>query len=299
MAAYGLDALRIATWKRWPVRALLIAGILTLTILLILASVRPETAREYQRLTVFGMVALALALTLRGWGSRRISDAAATGLIFVVALFELGTVTGRNFTSTETPKFLGQLQKNQDVVEFLRNQPDFVRLEMDLMNVPYNIGDWDGIDQFQGYLGGLTSNVLPLGGPDAARAKVSPRLFALTHYIGPEPIRPEMQEVFRGKSGINVYRDPEAFPRAWTVHQSESVDVITLARLEAVDLRHTVLLAGQVPPLETCGTADEVRVTERSESRIQLQASMQCRGMVILSETLLSRLEGDHRWARC
>ena len=109
-------------------------------------------------------------------------------LIVGVALFELGTVTGRNYLPMEPSTYLGLLQKNADVVEFLRSQPDFVRMEVDLKAVPYNIGDWDGIDQYQAYLAGLTSNVLPFAGGGG----ISPQLFALTHYIGTEPVRPGM-----------------------------------------------------------------------------------------------------------
>jgi hypothetical protein len=176
----------------------------------------------------------------------------------------------------EHPTYLSLLQKNADVVEFLRSQPDFVRLEVDLKAVPYNIGDWDGIDTYQAYLAGLTSNVLPFAGGGG----ISPQLFALTHYIGTKPIRPELQEVFRGKSGINVYRNREAFHRVWAVHEAD-----VLARMGATGLRSKVFLAGALPPLESCNSGDEVRVTNREDNRIELDARMACRGMVILSET--------------
>jgi hypothetical protein len=276
LAAYGLDALRVGTWKRWPTGFLTVAGILPWPVLMVLVSVRPQAGREYEHLAVFGMVALGLAVILRLWKSTRIGNALAVALIVGVALFELGTFTGRNYLSMENPTYLGLLQKNTDVVDFLRRQPDLVRLEVDLKTVPYNIGDWDGIDQYQAYLAGLTTNVLPFAGGGG----ISPSLFALTHYIGTEPVRPGMQEIFRGKSGINVYRNPEAFPRAWTVHQAD-----VLARMDSAGLRSTVFLAGALPALESCNSQDEVRVTNREENRIELDARMACRGMVILSET--------------
>ena len=276
LAAYGLDALRIGSWKRWPGRTLMMAGILPWPVLMVLLTIRPQTGREYERLAVFGMVALGLAIILQLWRSNWIGNALALVLIVGAVLFELGTVTGRNYPSLEAPTFLGQLQKNADVVDFLRKQPDFVRLEMDLNAVPYNIGDWDGIDQFQAYQSGVTSNVLPF----ADAAEVGRKLFALTHYAGTSPIRPELREVFRGRSGVNVYRDPDAFPRALTVHEQDP-----LAQMASADLRHKVFLAAPAPPLESCATVDEVHVTDRSGNRIQLDARMACKGMVILSET--------------
>ncbi len=276
LAAYGLDALRIGSWKRWPGRALMIAGILPWPVLMLLLSVRPQAGREYERLAVFGMVALGLAVILRLWRSNRIGDALALVLLISAVLFELGTVTGGNYRPLETATFLRHLQKNEDIADFLRTQPDFIRLEVDPNAVPYNPGDWDGIDQFQAYQSGVTSNVLPF----ADGAEIGRKLFALTHYAGTKPIRPEQQEVFRGRSGINIYRNPESFPLAWTVHEED-----LLARMTPADLRRKVFLAVPGPPLESCAPTDEVRVIARSGNRIQLDARMACKGMVILSET--------------
>ena len=71
-------------------------------------------------------------------------------LLSIAALFELGTVTGQSFRHRETPGgYLQALERHADVIAFLKKQSDFVRLEVDTDALPYNIGDWDGIEQFR------------------------------------------------------------------------------------------------------------------------------------------------------
>ena len=209
-------------------------------------------------------------------------------MIFISALFELGTVTGQNFRHRETPGgFLEVLDKHDDVVSFLRRQPDFVRLEVDTDALPYNIGDWNGIDQFRSYLGGMTSNVVPFEIDRLAGGRLATELFALNYAAGRKPFRAGQEEVFQGTGGLNIYRDPQAFPRFWTVHQTESVTAANLVpRLKSEDLRQRVILTGPAPALEPCGGTDDVRMIERAATRVVLEARMSCRGMLVLSQTM-------------
>jgi hypothetical protein len=287
LAAYGLDTLRRGEFGRWPVRALLAAGILPWPVLAVVASVRMEASLEYERVAVLAMVALSLAAILHGWRSRRISEAAAIGLLFLVVLFELGTVTGANFRHRETPGgFLAELDSNRDVLEFLRRQPEMVRLEVDTDAVPYNIGDWEGIDQFRAYLGGMTSNVAPFEMDRLNGGRITPMLFALNYALSRRPVRSGQKEVFRGQSGVNVYSNPEAFPRVWTVHEAVTVKVTDLmARLQSADLRRQVVLAATAPALENCAATDDAKVSERQDSRMLVHVSMSCKGMLVASET--------------
>jgi hypothetical protein len=111
------------------------------------------------------------------------------------------------------------------------------------------------------------------------------KLFALTFYLGHEPKRPNQQEVFRGASGVVVYRNPEAFPRLWTVHETASVaDRDLTAKLRQTDLRHEVLLIGPAPALTSCA-GDEVKLLSRGNMSLAIEARMACRGMAIASET--------------
>jgi hypothetical protein len=287
LAAYGMDTLRRRAFGPWLVRALLAVGILPWPVLAVVAAVRTETSLEYERLAVLAIVALSLAAILYGLSSRRISEAAAIGLLFIVVLFELGTVTGANFRHREAPGgFLAELDKNRDIVEFLRRQPEMIRLEVDTNAVPYNIGDWEGIDQFRGYLGGMTSNVAQFEIDRLKGGRLAPMLFALNYALSRQPIRPSQEEVFRGQSGVNVYRNPEAFPHAWTVHDAVAVKSSELmARLKSADLRRQTVLVGSAPALESCAGADDATVLERRDSRVLVNVSMSCKGMLVVSET--------------
>ena len=287
LAAYGLDALRRGIIGRWCVPVVLAVGILPWPVLAIVASLRSETSLEYERLAVLGLVALTLAALLYGWKARRISQAAAIGLIFVVVLFELGTVLGGNYRHRETPGgFLGELDNNGDVVGFLRKQPDLVRVEVDTDAVPYNIGDWEGIDQFRAYLGGMTWNVAQFEMDRLKGGRLAPQLFALNYFLGSKPMRSDQQEVFQGRSGLKVYRNPEAFPHFWTVHEAVLVsDAELMSRLQTVDLRQNVFLTGSAPALDKCAASDEVKLVERRDTQVELDVRMACKGMVIASET--------------
>ena len=299
LAAYGLDALRVGMFGRWAIPVLLTVGVLPWPVLAVVASVRSEVSLEYERLAVVGIVALALAALVYAWKSRRISDGAAVILIYVVVLFELGTVIGSNYRHREMPGgFLAALESNGDVVEFLRQQPDLARVEVDTDAVPYNIGDWDDIDQFRAYLGGMTWNVAQIEIDRLKGGNLAPRLFALSYFLGKQPIRADQQEVFQGRSGLKVFRNPDASPRAWTVHQAVQVKASELmARLGTANLGHQVVLTGDAPALEPCSAGDEVKLVERRDTRIVFEVRMSCKGMLIASETFYPgwRAEVDGR----
>ncbi len=287
LAAFGLDALRRGMFGRWPIPMLVAVGILPWPVLAVVASVRSETSLEYERLAVVGIVGLALAALLSAWKAQRISESAAIGLIFVVVLFELGTVLGGNYRHREEPGgFLAELDKNSDVVEFLRRQPDLGRVEVDTDSVPYNIGDWDGIDQFRAYLGGMTWNVAQFEIDRLKGGRLAPELFALSYFLGRQPIRTDQQEIFQGRSGLKVFRNPEAFPRFWTVHEAVAAQGSELvSRLRSADLRRQVFLTGNVPGLDECSASDEARLVERRDTLMVFDVRMACKGMLVASET--------------
>ena len=299
LAAYGLDALRRGMIGRWCVPVLVTVGALPWPVLAIVASLRSETSLEYERLAVLGIVALTLAALLYGWRSRRISEAAAVGLIFIVVLFELGTVLGGNYRHRETPGgFLAELEKNGDVVEFLRRQPDLVRVEVDTDAVPYNIGDWDGIDQFRAYLGGMTWNVAQFEMDRLKGGRLAPELFALNYFLGSKPIRSDQQEVFQGRSGLRVYRNPEAFPRFWTAHRGcMAVPASKLmSSLQTADLRQQVLLTGTAPALETCAASDEAETRGQARYADTVRCPHGVQRHVDCQRNLLPRLDSGYRW---
>jgi hypothetical protein len=288
LAAYGLDALRAGKLGRWWTPGLAALGALSWAVLVGVAIARPQALYQYQPSSVLAMVALALAGILYGWRSGHLPDRAAVSLIIVLTLFELGTVVGSNYHHREASAgHLARLEANADIVAFLRRQPEPVRVEIDTDAVPYNIGDWEGIDQFRAFLGGLTTNVARFETDRLKGGRMAAKIFALNYYLGKTPLHPAQELVLQGQSAVNVYRNHEAFPRAWTVHQAFQVQIPDLmARLESADLRNQVFVPQEPPALENCDSGnDRVRLISRDLSRVAIQATMACRGMVVVSET--------------
>jgi hypothetical protein len=147
-------------------------------------------------------------------------------------------------------------------------------------------GDGDGIDQFRAYLGGMTSNVARFEKERLDGGRLAIMLFSLNYFAGRQPIRSGQLEVFRGASGLNVYSNPEAFPRLWTAHQVFSTTTQDLiSRLQSADLRRQVFLSGAGPTLELCSNTDDVQLVHRTATRVVFDAHMACKGMIILSQT--------------
>src|SRR5262249_46078661 len=196
----------------------------------------------------------------------------------------LGTLMGQGYRHRETPGgYLHVLDEDADIASFLRRQPDFVRLDVDMHVLPYNIGDWEGLDQFQAYLGGMTANLVPFGIEMMQGGPLAAKLFGLNYAVGRQPLRAAQVEVFHGASGLNVYRNAEAFPRVWTVHQLSSINSHDLiSRLASADLRREVVLTGPGPKVDECGKGDEVKLLRREATHIAIEARMACKGMVIL-----------------
>jgi hypothetical protein len=265
----------------------LVIGILPWPVLAIFSSIREEASREYERFAVMALAALAVAAVLHGWRSRQISESAAIVLLSITALLELGTVTGQGFRQRETPGgYLQVLESHGDVIAFLKKQSDFVRLEVDTDALPYNIGDWDGVDQFRAYLSGMTSNLVPFEIERLKGGPVASNVFGLNYAVGTKPFRAGQIEVFHSASGLNVYRNPDALPRLWTVHRLRAIagpDLVS--QLASADLKHEVFLKGPVPDLVDCSGPDNITLLGRENEWITIRAEMACKGLLVLNQT--------------
>jgi hypothetical protein len=213
-------------------------------------------------------------------------------------LIELYPVSTRTFTSSFAKggqKFVRTLTDNRDIVEFLRREPFPRRVAVNETDIPANFADWHGFDGYEGYVAGVTANLLEI--PRHTRAIQN--LYGVTHYVGREAPGPAWQEAFTGESGIKVFRNSGALPRVWSVHTAERVASKSLidSRLssEGFDPRRTALFAGDVPSLDKCD-GDEIRLLARAPNRIRIQAGMKCRGLLVLSETWypgwIARIDG-------
>jgi hypothetical protein len=84
-----------------------------------------------------------------------------------------------------------------------------------------------------------------------------------------------------------VFENPHAFPRAWTVHELTRIPEPS-ERNAIDDLRSKALvtqLAGPLPPMSSCASADWIGFTRDQPANVTLRANMNCDGMVVLSDT--------------
>jgi hypothetical protein len=234
-----------------------------------------------------GIAAVILAACLALWRKARIRRGTFAAALTLIALAELYPVATSRFVSvhSEDPtQPASALWANRDIVEFLRGEPSPRRLIVADRDVPLNFGDWHGFDVMEGFTAAATANVLAF---ERHRSEVQ-NLFGVTHYVGHEADRPGRQEVFTGASGLKVFRNPDALPRAWSVHQVTSVSAAQEANDHVLrpgfNPRIAAVVTGKAPPLEQCG-GDTITVESRAPNRVRLEANMNCRGLVVLSET--------------
>ena len=289
LAGFGIDWL-VARRHEAPavVRVasaiLLGAGTVTFALLFVRLLLQGDKALDYP---VFGMLALSCAAMGAVFAASRIPAATPKALgtaVFAVMLFETGAVTGQLYPSRESGwDFVDQLSAHDDLAAFLRKQPGQFRIDKNSKDIAYNFGDWYGMDEVEGYAG-VTANIHSVSWAPHAR-----ELLGLQYDLARSPRGSDAEEVFHGRSGVNVYRVPDAFPRAWAVHEARRIaapqhrfDEFDVPREKLVS---STFLAGPAPALERCSGQDTVSVRQTSETEFAIQADMSCRGMVIVANT--------------
>ena len=284
LAAYGLDSLR---WRQEPDRGVrrgpggpphlaqagwILAGfgaVLAVGCLLFYAA----KVSFDDRLMITSLCAILAAGLLRI--SNRSGGWAALGLV----LFELGNVTDYNLATANraTHPYLYKLAEHFDLAGYVRGQGEAARIVYDDKAIPYNIGDWYGIETFNAYAASVPGSLW--------RHQVfSPRvqdILGVRYYFGLTPPRADLREVFEGRSGLKIFENPQAFPRAWAVHAAVRAGDLADPKFDA---RHTVFLEGEAPRLAGC-EGDDVWMPHHQPNYVMIRATMNCQGMVILTDS--------------
>ncbi|MDW8354077.1 MAG: hypothetical protein RMK57_06050 [Bryobacterales bacterium] len=288
LTAWGIDQLRTTPDEapvRRAARILALFGAFLLGVLLVLALAQRLPGDD--RAAVTALAALLLAALLFLWRCRGLPPTVFPALVIGLVLLELSNSTGYQWPHREEKnrnQYVKKLAEHADIAAFLRSQPFPFRVRVSDQEIPYNFGDWYGLDQMGGYLASLSNNLLRLP-YDHPRAWP---LFAVTYTVAREG-GPGQEEVYRSPSGLRVFKNANAYPRVWTVHSVRSVanaaEIRAILDDASIDLRQTAFVLGQAPQLETCPGSDQVRLERREPNRVVLRAEMACRGMVVLSET--------------
>jgi hypothetical protein len=179
---------------------------------------------------------------------------------------------------------IDRLAGSSSLVAFLRGQPRPFRVTVNDTDVPFNFGDWHGIETSGGYLASLTMNVA-----DAqTHSPQVQRLIGARYYLAKAPQREDQRLVFEDPSGLKLFENPDVMPRAWAVHRVEQVK----SRPEAIDyvVGKREPLHASAPVLEAgiavaqCPGSDQVRVLENRPGWTVVEAELGCKGMVVLSD---------------
>lgn len=291
LAAFGIDRLPLPESNWLSRRAGWIlsgcAAVLLFASLFFYAA-RVPLAISDNRMVITAFAALLLAALLAAWRSGGISARAGTVAALALVLFELGNVTDywlpASADRVHNP-YLYKLASHFDVARYIKSQGEFARFTYDDKEIPYNIGDWYGIEAFNAYAASVPSN---LWAHEVFSQRVQD-ILGIRYYLGKAPSRPDQREVFHGQAGVNVYENPKAFPRVWSVHGARKVvgekQARELLANPSFDARHEVFLIGENPPRLGSCEGDEVWMPHHEPNVLRIQAQMQCRGMVILTDT--------------
>ena len=285
LVAFGFDALgrRSSVWLGRTIVGLAgIGGVIYVALTVGLGQVSNAAM-------LTAMMATLGAALLAGWRAGTVTRGWLGVAVVLMVTMEIGNVSGAAMASRvaeKRPGYLERLFHHGDIVNFLRGQAGPLRVEVADADVPYNFGDWHGIPTTAGYMASGTTNLVEL---ERHRPRTQD-LFGANYYVSRTPSRPELELVFAGESGVNVYRNPMGLPRVWAVHKVTQVASYAhlRMRLEAGEFvaRREAMMLSAPPVLEVCEGEEEARLVPLSSpNRVRMDVRLDCRGLVVLSDT--------------
>jgi hypothetical protein len=288
LSAYGIDyyqSIRTSSWlpRTWRFLLLFAAVLYAALLLRTLGSI--QTGPDPNRIAMAALTALLLGAALYAWSKGHLRAGTGYALLFLLVLIEAALFNGFGWRNRDQSTFLlKKLYQDPDIAAFIRQQKDPPRLQVDAAQVPYNFGDWYAADVFGGYLASLTANVSRVQGLYHANM-----LAGVNYYVGTQPLWGNQVQVYASPRGLKIYSNPEAFPRAWSVHQVDRIgypqEILVQLDKPLPELRTRAFMMSPPPDLQTCPAPDRVHLLRRDIDSVALQADMQCKGMVIASET--------------
>jgi len=292
LLAYGVDALPASENRPKLMRFLLCFGVAGFGVL---AVINMTDALKVD--TLMGMAPLmAVLLAAVLWAvSRGLSPVASVTAIAILLAIELGGPSAYQIADLGDPsraQFLDRMRSNEDVAAFLRSQPGPFRIKTDGKELPDNWASLHGLETTAGYIAGVTNNIINLN-PNLTATQ---ELLGVRYRISRDALPAPYLEVFQGKSGLRVFRDDAAFPRAWFAQASAPIPAgmektpiagVDLARLRTVALTH-----GSPAPLRDCSGDGEIRYLRYTAARSELQVAAPCDRILVVAETWFPGWEG-------
>ena len=290
LAAYGVDRLlTVGTddqpagpWLAYIQRTL--AGFGVVCWLLILGHHIEESMNKNSgdTMMIASVTAFVLAALLAAACRGSLSPPGLRVALVALVVFELGVAHSSvltHRTAPDRPGFLDQLEEFSGIAGFLNMQPKPFRFEIRSDAVKPNIGGWEGLEMVDGYLASISRNLFDFVSKDWVNRRL---MLNMVYTVAKGKVRDAEVEVFSDPSGWKVFRNPDAYPRAWTV---DDAAVISGDGDESL------------PRPETCQGDAAVAFEQQSLHRVSARVQMPCAGFLVFADPYFpgwqSRLDGQ------
>jgi len=241
LAALGLEAVRENPRVRgrlalWPAGF----GIAVFAVFLVLRLVHHAAGNH----PAWVVAAIALAFGAVLWrGGRALAPAA-----LVLCVAESLTLQQPIQQRKQPNSYENLMEAQSDIADYLKAQPGWFRVEFDADVVPYNFGEWHGVEQFNGYAASMLERTHRVLG-----SQESLRYFGVRYRVAAKP-KPGEEEAFRSRSGITVWRRPGIGDPVWAEYPA------------------------------TCSGETRIRLAGRVAAESTIEAALPCRGLLVVGD---------------
>jgi hypothetical protein len=290
LAACGFDVLSAHRESGWPRRVTLwlMATCAVLLLLILGVMIGKQLRVDHDDRIIFVALVGLIAGTLFLAHQKGNLGTMALGLgCLLLLLMDLGNSTGYGYPHVLDKTrgvYLRQFAENGDILAWVRKQPGPFRIQVDSREIAFNYGDWFGVDVFGGYTASLPSHMMRIEF-DSDRTR---NLYGTKYWISRAPRDSYRVEVYKFQNGLKAYESPGVLPRVWTVHKAVAItsesEILPTYAAPQFDPRHEAFFLGEAPKLGACGGDDSAALLRSDFSTVVMQADMQCKGLVVLSD---------------
>lgn len=179
-----------------------------------------------------------------------------------------------------------ELTGTRELAEDLVKERKLGRIAIEPGSILTNLGDLYGLDQLQGFVAAVPSNLLR----HEFHTIRTQQLFGVTHHLGRSEI-PGATLVKHYPSGIKLFRIGNALPEVWLTHRSIFVENEATLKLTIqnpnLDLSKVAVLLGEQGPksLACNNDFDDVHVVKKTANTIHLVVRTLCPGLLVIGQT--------------
>ena len=243
---------------------------------------------EWRSETMFSFIVIFLSYALWHYIRAGATGNVARFLVAALVLFDVSAFDSAAANKAEMARVeenhLDRLLSMRPAVQFLKSQPGLFRVQV-AAETPLNPGDAFDLQTLNGGAVTMPSNYFEL----QSKGMLALNLLNVRYFL--KPAATILPNPIYADSKWKIYPNPQAFPRAWLVHQTavEASSEMLLSRLstKASEPDHVGLLTAPLEmPLEPASAdlAEDASVEQYSAHHIRLKVRAGSRGLLVLSE---------------